>query len=162
MHGPGPATPTNPPGWSPTYPVPISVIDTFASSLRASRRDYWRRIRSAGFEMWPVPFRFEEHPASDFGEFEVIRDAIRIIRGEDGNDSGGWIADPGGGLMVLGPWPPWWKPYWFRSAAAIVGHESGHCLGLWHRMHGGIMAGARRPDEHDLQSIADWYGRGIG
>jgi predicted Zn-dependent protease len=59
--------------------------------------------------------------------------------------------------MVLGPWRPWWRRSWARSAAAVVCHESGHCLGLWHREDHGIMAGGRRPDDHDLKSIRDYY-----
>jgi hypothetical protein len=165
MHGPGPATSTNPYGWQPTFRPPFRIVDSVARSLRPLRRAVWRKARSRALELWQLPFRVEEGPAvyaTPSDPAACIVGAIHLTR-QTGDDRshGGWSTYCRGSVAYFGLWRNWYKPVWYNALVMAVCHEVGHCLGLAHRYtppdNHGVMAGGFKPDTHDLDSVRRYY-----
>ena len=177
MHGPGTIFS---PRW-PTFPE-VPVVDGIAASLGLRRRARWRKSRDAGLAMWlPAGLTFEvvEGPATTFvgiGEPDWPTSS---------GEQDGFVR-PGRIALVRStytpPLPKYWQTAWgfwsgfLEGGAAFfhlerlkwitahggftlkrtVAHEVGHCIGLAHGGTG-IMSGGLVPDDHDLDSVRQWY-----
>jgi hypothetical protein len=176
MHGPGW------PAWEPTWEFPIPVLDTIAMSLRPRKAAQWRKARDAGLAQWEpagVSFHVVEETPHGYPKAEaagmsqpgyidslLVPGFLRLMRAYPSASHEGFA---------------WWHPtpnaaaaffqistaFWLRTAGKrtyLVCHEVGHCLGLSHRPAGwgkesaGIMGTGVRPDDHDIDSLKEWYG----
>ena len=171
MHGPGPSE--TPGTCSPTWGDVIPVTDKMVYTLRADRRRIWRNARDLALAQWTASgaLEFLVLEDRDPGRFTgenlhalMEPDTLVLIRNAaGGGDSGGWFdgAEPNpirGAVVILSPWRPWWRAYWTKSLVAVISHEVGHCLGFGHTSVGGIMGGASKPSEHELDSVRSFYG----
>jgi hypothetical protein len=171
MHGPGASE--TPGTCSPTWRGVIPVVDKMVFTLRQDHRIFWRQGRDRAFQLWEasgvldfaiIEFRKPDQFTGENLLALMVPDTITIVRNAaGGGDSGGWFdgAEPNpvrGGVLVLSPWRPWFKEYWMKSLGAMIAHEVGHCLGFGHTTQGGLMGGANKPSEHELDSTRSYYG----
>jgi len=184
MHGPGDLNtqtyPTNL-DWAPSWPGGriVEVVDTLALTLRPLRRAVWRKARDKALRLWEpagMIFRLSERDASAWefpgftglkvGESEscLLPGKLRIARSTYNAPAdtyypiswAWWTAERQGACVFFKPNKHFWQGYWFGQLVANVCHELGHCLGLSHG-GGGVMSGALRPNEHDLDSVRRYY-----
>lgn len=182
MHGPGPRTATNALGWEPIYPSPMPIIDDVCKTLPGGRRS-WRIARNRALALWEqaglaftvtegtgVPYTGEQPWLVGAAAAPYITPgSIRLLPyGLAGKPSFGFYQDIWaegqiayhGAIAVYAAEiilvPEWLKRYKRRDLIGMIGHEVGHCLGLWHRDRY-IMGGGNIPDEHDLISLRDYY-----
>jgi hypothetical protein len=179
MHGPcNDGDGVQPLHWCPRFGPKIKLVDDVAKTIRPLHRLIWRTARGKALTLWEqagISFVVEEGPGviykgfysqdpADSLDFLFIPETIRLIRCAKNTtgvyspeDFAAWVTDTDASIAVYGPHVEWWKRYYLPAAVGVITHELGHCLGLSHRDDGGVMAGNRKPDAHDLSSIRRYY-----
>jgi hypothetical protein len=151
--------------------MPITVRDTFVSTLGPRKQDKWRLALEEALGIWRVAglhFVVVEESPAKYEPFDVydgklagvafyaVPDSIRLVRQLTTEpDKALWVADKGGAAFFR-PVMVWWKSFWRPSLRAHIAHEIGHCLGQWHKT-GGIMGGGWKADEHELDCLRTYY-----
>ena len=154
---------------SPTYSLPIRVVDGVRSTFINKRRQDWRVASVKALNYWELPFNLTFRPEDDqpFTATDesistlsvnplVVPDAIALVRAHFAlaTDTAGWIDDMGGGICLLTPWSGWWGDR--AQITAVVAHEVGHALGFGHGGNG-VMMGAGRPNDEERALAATYY-----
>lgn len=159
---------------SPTYSLPIQVVDSAKSTFIGERRKRWREAVNLSLSRWGLPFELDHLPESEQSYVVtaetlsslgvnplIIPNAIVLVRlhsavGENNQNSGGWIQEMGGGICIYAPWRGWWAPFPPSQITQIITHEIGHALGFGHGGNG-VMAGAFRPNAQEVALAAAYY-----
>ena len=179
MHGPGPITATNPLGWEPGWAFPLTVLDDVAALL--PRKRWWRWARDKALADWAqagISFTVVEGPGAKYyptlfpwdggNAYQYMKDqTIRLMLDNAPARAGfgfysKFAAMLDGAVAVYSPATTsgdWLRRYQRNILKGHIGHEIGHCLGLYHR-EGAIMGGGLKPDDHDLSSLRTFYSGG--
>ena len=170
IHGPGW------PLWEPTWPGRVvPVLDTVVTSLGLLRAREWRAARDAGLAKWApagVTFDITRGNADDYPKLDesrvtepeyldtlLVSGYMRLMRSQSyGPSAYAWWAqarDPASACFFD------MQYFWQQTdgyQAYLVGHETGHCLGLSHQgpTAKSIMSGWMNPDQHDIDSVLGW------
>jgi hypothetical protein len=154
---------------SPTYSLPIPVVDGVRSTFINDRRRRWRKAVEEAISRWELPFDLTFRPEDDqpyAGTDETISSlgvdplilpgAIALVRlhSEVAQDSAAWIDAQGGGICLFTPWRGWWMDQ--SQIESVVAHEVGHALGFGHGGHG-VMMGNFRPNDEERALAAAYY-----
>jgi len=155
---------------SPTYSLPIKVVDGVRSTFINKRRKDWREASVKALNYWELPFDLTFRPEDDqpFTATDesistlsvdplVVPDAVALVRAHFAiaTDTAGWIDEMGGGICLLTPWKGWWGDR--AQITAVVAHEVGHALGFGHGGNG-VMMGAGRPNDEERALASAYYG----
>lgn len=176
MHGPGTVYL---PRFSTTPYIP--VLDQVVATLPRSGRKAWRQARNQALRLWlPTGLHFEltvgpgatlyglgspDWPqVSSEVVMHAVADRITLVASDYTPEAPtfwpmAWAyCTPGGGSAaffnvqrILDQTDPFYSP------PRTICHEFGHALGLGHGGKG-IMSGGSLPNEHDLDSVAAYYG----
>lgn len=168
----------------PQYPnLPeITVLDTVAPTLGRLKRRRWRTIRGEALAKWEragFTFRVKEDDPAKYPAYDptipdeytrltqpCVYGVARLMKTPQalegkveafavGSSLGSWAAYKMGARF--------WMAALFRKRY-LLAHEFGHCLGLRDRYglpnpadRTGVMASDSDPDDHDLQSLRDFW-----
>jgi len=156
---------------SPTYSLPIRVVDYTRSTFIGKRRLRWREACDRALDSWELPFALETAPeveqayratSESVSVFSVnpliFPDAIALVRLhiEESPDSAGWIDEMGGGICLFVAWRGWWEPFPIAEVARIIAHEVGHALGFGHGGNG-VMMGNIHPNLEERALASAYY-----
>ena len=157
---------------SPTYSLPIPVVDGVRSTFINDRRRKWRKAAEAALARWELPFDMSYRPeddqpfVADDGTISslgvnplVVPGAIALVRAHFAvaSDTAGWIDQMGGGICLLTPWRGWWGGGDQSQIESVVAHEVGHALGFGHGGNG-VMSGSARVNDEERALASAYYG----
>lgn len=154
---------------SPTYTLPLHIVDGVRGTLREDRRREWTRQLHRALEGWGLPYyvtrRAETSQAYLADDFNIstygidplmVPDAVVLIRGRFAqiNDSAGWSELSMGGAAIITPWRGWWSGP--NGAVSMVAHEVGHAIGFQHGGTG-VMWGAFKVNDQERALAESYY-----
>jgi hypothetical protein len=155
-------------GVSPAYTLPVHVVDTMVGTLRPENRKAWRQARNEALTEWGIPltvtrmdesalpYLFDDNIGTVGYDGMLIPDAILIVRNRMSvfADQGGYSATVNGGIAVISPWAPWWRPN--GPMTSDIAHEVGHALGFNHGGTG-VMMGAEHVNDEERALAQAYY-----
>jgi hypothetical protein len=156
---------------SPTYSLPIRVVDYARSTFIGEHRQRWREACDLALQRWELPFTLEHPPETEqaYAATEetisnlgvnplIVPNAIALVRFHVQliADSAGWIQEMGGGICLFVAWRGWWKPFPAAEVTRIITHEVGHCLGFGHGGNG-VMVGSIKPNLEERALASAYY-----
>ena len=155
---------------TPTYTLPILVIDTVMGTLSHTNRPLWREARDKALAMWGLPFEVRRQPESSLAYpwtdeninaglaiTDIIPNAILLVRMRSvfNQECAGWVETEQGGIVAYSPWAPLWRDA--SQNAGVIAHEIGHTLGFGHG-GAGVMSGGDRVNAEELALAQTYYG----
>ncbi len=123
---------------SPTYTLPIPVLDAIRATVRPGpRRRAWVQVRDAALAEWGIPFVAQDAsslavPEATWTPYpgSIVLERSQVFYGQDHMAIGTWLPDSGSGLVVLSLDQGWYR--WQGAFQSWVAHEIGHTLGFGH------------------------------